>query len=949
MWRFWPHFKRLWAATGTIAVGLAVNYLYALWGGQSAPSLRDLSGLLYGYWYWTGGALILFAMISVVAARAQRKHEAPRFIGTEPDRRARSVKTQQIAITAPHAAAAPMFGREEELAQLREWFEQVQHGQRRVVFVAGEAGIGKTIFLRAFLDGLRKDTTVRIGQGQCIEQYGASESYMPMLEALTQLGRGAGAPQMLAILHRLAPAWLPQLSTLLSAEERLKVYHETVGLSQHRMLREMADALATLAADAPLVISLEDLQWSDASTLDLIAAIARRSEPARLMILATYRPVEMLAGDHPLRVLKQELELHGHCKELRLKLLTESDVAAYLDRRLSKRELRNLNIAKTIHQRTEGNPLFMVNVVDYLIAHGSEADSNKIEAPRNIRQMIERNLERLTPQERGVLETASVAGNEFSAAAVASALGRPLSEVEYCFTRLSRFEQFVHAKGVSEWPDGTVSLNARFLHALYRDVLYDLIPPGHRIELHRRIAERHEIAYGDRVGEIAAELADHYSRTNERLKAIRYFQLAGERAMAHSAYGVAIHNSKEVLQRLDGIADLSLREQFELSTQVILGNALMATHGYAASEVEIAFARARVLSQLVSQSSQLTPIVFGLFMFCLIRGQYDTAEQLGAQLLGLAERERNRAVLLDAQVLLGGVFFYRGELSMAHDHLERAISMLSSDSNKPDAPAYAQDRVVLALSWMALTMWMLGYPQRAVEHSQRAMRLSSDPPHPFSRAIALTFDAVLHQLRGEPEIVRQRAHEGLAISTEHEFSLFAACDTLLLGWALREQGREADGLTQLRSGLSQFRQTGANQTLPYYLTLLAEAHCHAAHFDEGFRAIAEAESAMHATGERQPEAEIYRVKALLLAKCGTSEQSEAEHFLLKSLEAARRQNSKSFELRTAISLCELWIAQGKKRDAQELLSGLYSWFTEGFDTPQLREAAHLLGACASNS
>ncbi|MGO9604019.1 MAG: ATP-binding protein [Candidatus Binataceae bacterium] len=820
-------------------------------------------------------------------------------------------------------------------------------GERRVVFVAGEAGIGKTTFVRAFLESLRKEGGVRIGQGQCVEQYGASEPYMPMLEALTQLGRGSAGPQMLAVIHRLAPAWLAQLSTLLTAEERLRVHHETQGLTQRRMLREMAEALAALAADVLLVISLEDLHWSDASTLELIAAIARRTEPARLLIFATYRPVEMLAADHPLRALKQELELHGHCEELRLKLLSESDVATYLNQRLSKRELRSPNIAKAIYERTDGNPLFMVNVVDYLVAQGPALEGSKIEAPHNIRQMIERNLERLTAQERTVLETASVAGNEFSAAAVAAALARPLSEVEYCCTRLSRFEQFVRTQGTSEWPDGTVALKARFLHALYRDVLYELIPPGHRGELHRRIAERQETAYGEHVGEIAAELADHYSRANERLKAIRYFQLAGERAMAQSAYGVAIHNSREVLQRLDNIADLSMREQFELSSQVILGNALMATQGYAAPEVESALARARVLCQLVSQSSHLAPIVFGLFMFYLIRGQYDTAQELGEQLLGLAEHERNQAFLLDAHVLLGGASFYRGHLSSARQHLERAITMLGSDSSRPKAPAYAQDRVVLALSWMALTLWMLGYPDRAVQHSERALRLATDPPHPFSHAIALTFDAVLHQLRGEPEIVRQRAQEGLAISTEHEFALFAACDTLLLGWALKEQGRSADALVQLLSGLHQFRESGANQTLPYYLALLAEAHCDGGRFDDGFEAIAEAEKAMQATGERQPEAEIYRVKGVLLLKCGKSDHRDAEQYLLKSMEAARQQNSKSFELRAAINLAELWIAEGRKREAQRLLGTLRSWFTEGFATPQVRKTDELLDICAS--
>ena len=276
---------------------------------------------------------MIFAIASVFAERAHRRHEAPHFIGIEPGRRTRK-GAKLPPLPAPAAAATLMVGREGELAQLREWFASVLKGERRVVFVAGEAGIGKTTFVNTFIDSLRREG-LRVARGQCVEQYGAGEPYMPVLEAMTQLGRGPESQQLVAILHRLAPAWLAQLPALLTAEERARIQGETQGLTQQRMLREMAETLAAIAADAPLVILLEDLHWSDASTLDLIAALARRTEPAQLLILGTYRPVEMLAGDHPLRALKEELEVHQQCQELRLKLLSEEDVAAYLAQRFA--------------------------------------------------------------------------------------------------------------------------------------------------------------------------------------------------------------------------------------------------------------------------------------------------------------------------------------------------------------------------------------------------------------------------------------------------------------------------------------------------------------------------------------------------------------------------------------------------------------------------------------
>lgn len=270
---------------------------------------------------------------------------------------------------------------------------------------------------------------------------------MPVLEALSRLSHEPGGEQVVELLSKFAPTWLAQMRELLSREERVQLLREMLGVTQQRMLREMAQALEALAAESPLVLLLEDLHWSDFSTLELISAIARRSEPTRLLIVGTYRPVEMLANDHPLRTMKQELELHRYCEELRLNLLNEKDVAGYLAKRFSTNGSRRFDsLAPVVHERTDGNPLFMVNVVDYLVDAGLLVSSNEasaagsaevlrtdhLDAPRSIRQMIERNLERLKPEEQAVLEGASVAGAEFSAAAVAAALERPQNEVEAC-------------------------------------------------------------------------------------------------------------------------------------------------------------------------------------------------------------------------------------------------------------------------------------------------------------------------------------------------------------------------------------------------------------------------------------------------------------------------------------------------------------------------------------
>jgi type II secretory pathway predicted ATPase ExeA len=318
--------------------------------------------------------------------------------------------------------ASIVVGRESELNRMRGLYEQALAGQRRVVFVAGEAGIGKTTFVRAFLDSVNADRT-RIMLGQCIERYGMGEPYMPVLEALTRLCNGADRERVVQVLWQFAPSWVIQIPWLLSSDEQ-RLDATTQGVTQQRMLREITQAVEALAADRPLVLTLDDLHWSDFSTLDLISAIARRTEHARLLIIGTYRPVEILRGDHPLHAIEAELQLHRYCEGLRLKPLNEGDVATYLKRRLADNEAYEslARKAPAIYQRTEGNPLFMVNVVDYLLEEAPHIDEVAIETPYNIFQMIERNIERLDEREQRVLEAASVAGAEFSATAVAAHL-----------------------------------------------------------------------------------------------------------------------------------------------------------------------------------------------------------------------------------------------------------------------------------------------------------------------------------------------------------------------------------------------------------------------------------------------------------------------------------------------------------------------------------------------
>jgi predicted ATPase/DNA-binding winged helix-turn-helix (wHTH) protein len=878
------------------------------------------------------------------------------------------------ALYAPRSTldAPRLVGREAELTQLHGWLEATLRGERQIIFVTGEPGIGKTMLVEAFLGRAAAMGDLWIGRGQCIEHYGVGEPYMPVLEALGRLCWEPEDNQLIDLLSQHAPTWLAQMPSLLSVTDLEVLQRKVQGASRERMLREMAEAVEALTVERPLVLVLEDLHWSDVSTLELLSALARRQERARLLVIGTYRPVEVLGDGHPLRAVKQELQLHRHCGELQLEPLTQRDVAEYLAVRFVGSPLP-ARLARTIHQRTEGNPLFMVNAVDYMIAQGvmvevdgqwelkTAVEEVAVRVPESIRQLIEKQIERLSSEEQWVLEVASVVGAVFSAAAVAAGLGGEVGEVEARCARLVRRDQFLRTSGMEEWPDGTVAARYGFLHALYQEVLYERVPVGQRINLHRRIGEREERAYGERVREIAAELAGHFERGRDSHRTVRYLEQAAENAIQRSAHVEAIRHLTKALELLKTLPDTPERTRQELTLQTALGVPLVATKGYAAPEVGEAYTRARELCRQVEETPQLFPVLVGLFRFYLVRAEHKTARELGEQLLSLAQSVQDPALLLEAHFPLGAILYCLGEFAPAREHLEQSIARYDPQQHRSHALVYGTDPGVFCRSWTTHVLWFLGYPDQALERSQEALALAQELSHPFSLALALDYATILHQFRRERQAVQERAAAAIALCTEQGFAYYLAWGTVMQGWALAEQGQREEGIAQMRQSLAALRATGAELRQPYYLAMLAEACGKAGQAEEGLTILAEALDTAHRTGERFYEAELYRLKGQLTlqskaslgqvqGKSKTSQskstvadpQAEAEACFHKAIEIARRQSAKSLELRAGTSLARLWQRQGKKAKAHYLLSEVYNWFTEGFDTADLQDAKTLL-------
>jgi len=429
-------------------------------------------------------------------------------------------------------------GRAAPLEVLKNVLEHVLAGHRQVVFVTGEAGIGKTTFVQMAMERLQQQGVGVLRSG-CNELFGTHEAFLPLIEALQELCRGPDGTFLLKSLRDHAPTWLAQMPGFLREEDRAALQHEVFGATRERMLREFGDLIESLTVKRPWIIILEDLHWSDFATVDALSRIARRDRKSAILVLATYRPVDVAAGGHPIRTVHQDLQIHGRCTEVALDRLTRTEVEHYLDLRFDSADLAEA-LAERVFARTGGQPLFVVSLVDHLVAQGTivEVDGrwrlgtedaiSHDSMPRDLREMITRQIDHLTVDERGLLEIASAAGAEFSALVVAGALDRNVLDVEQLCEELARTGRVVTSAGMTHWPNGDVSGCYTFQHALYQEVLYQRLAPARGVNTHRRVGESIERGYGSRSSEVASVLALHFELGHDFAKAVRYLGLAAE-------------------------------------------------------------------------------------------------------------------------------------------------------------------------------------------------------------------------------------------------------------------------------------------------------------------------------------------------------------------------------------------------------------------------------------
>jgi predicted ATPase len=560
---------------------------------------------------------------------------------------------------------------------------------------------------------------------------------------------------------------------------------------------------------------------------------------------------------------------------------------------------------------------------------------NAVKVPATVQAVLASRIDRLPAEEKELLQTLAVLGREFPLGLVQRVTLKPENELESMLPRLQAAE-FIY-----EQP-ATGDVEYIFKHALTQEVAYNALLIERRKLLHERAGLALESMFARQLEDHLDELAHHYSRSDNGAKAVEYLGRAGQQALHRSAYADAISSLSRGLNLGQKLPDSPERIQRELLLQLALGSALIAVRGRAAAEAERAYTRARELCERLGDPPELFPALWGLWALHLLRGELRKAYELAEQLLRRAQSAHDPGLLTYAQAARGATSYLMGEFLPARKHLENAITLYDPERHRPLAFRYGgRDAGISCLSYAAWTLWQLGYPDQALKRGNEALALAQALSHPFSLGFAGVFVGVLRQYRREARAAQETAESVIALSAECGLGSFWHFATVLRGWAMAEQGSNEEGIAQLQEGLSASRAMGEEVLRLYYLCLL-EACMDTGRPDDRLNALTEALAAANEKEIRFYEAETHRLKGELLLRRDDSNAAEAQSCYERAIETARKQSAKSLELRATTSLARLLAKQGRRDEARTMLAEIYGWFTEGFDTADLKDAKALL-------
>jgi class 3 adenylate cyclase/predicted ATPase len=835
----------------------------------------------------------------------------------------------------------PLVGRDEELDLLLWRWQQAKGGDGRVVLISGEPGIGKSRLTAELSERIRSEPHTRL-RYFCSPHHQDSALYpfIVQLERASGFARDDMVEQKLDKLRELlAPCArgndeIELLAELLSLPNSAADFNLSPQRKRQKLLEALVHQLAALTRSRPVLIIFEDAHWIDPSSRELLDLIFARISRLRVLFIVTFRPEFHHAWSG-----------QSHASILALNRLGERDGIALVERLADNAGLPH-EIVTEIVERADGVPLFVEELTKAVLETG-ERDNHgaallaasplpNLAIPATLHASLIARLDRLGPVAKEVAQIGAVIGREFPYELIVPVAQRPEAELETALDRLTNAE-LLFCRGT---PPHSSYL---FKHALVQDAAYATLLRSRRQHLHAAIAAALDRDFPEIIAAQPELLAHHCTEAGLTEKAIDNWRRAGEHAIERSANLEAIAHLTRGLKILEEeLPEGPQRDEKELAFQVALLTPLFAAR-FGSADGERAAARALELScRADADQWALFRALFGLSMTYTVRGKIEIGRETAEQLLLVGERLHDPELRGYAHHALGNNLLWFAELGTAREHLEKGIALYQPEWSRSLAFYFGFNCSSNCHFFVARVLWHLGYPDQALRCAERAVAIATAISHPVSRAGALSWVAALHQLRGEVGRAREAAEAGLVLTTEEMIPFFRSHAVILGGWVLVQQGQWEEGITQLREGFAAYRATGAALECSHWLALLAEAYGYIDQPVEGLRLIAEALGHVAQTGVVYYEAELHRLDGELRLRLDPPDERRAETGFRRALEIARQQQAKSWELRAATSLARLWRNQGRRGGARDLLASVYGWFTEGFDTADLKEAKGLL-------
>jgi class 3 adenylate cyclase/predicted ATPase len=843
---------------------------------------------------------------------------------------------------------SPLLGRQEELGLLlRSWeASKERHGQ--AVLIQGEAGIGKSRLVDALREQIRGQNYVWVAH-RC-SPYHTNSTLYPIIEHLKRvLGWKPedGAAEKLEKLEAgLAGQSLPLAEVIPLYAELLSLplpegRYQPSNLDPKQKREATLDAIAAwlleMAEQTPVLNLFEDLHWADPTTLELLAIYLEQSPTVSMMNVLTYRPDFVPSWS-----------MHSHMIPITLNRLERPEVEALIEYKASGKQVPPA-VVEHIVAKSDGVPLYVEELTKTILEseflheeknrYTLAGELSEIAIPATLQDSLMARLDRL-PTLREVAQMGSVLGREFAYEMLRAVVGLEEPQLQSGLEQLVA-DELLYQRG--RLPRSRYI----FKHALIQDAAYQSLLKRTRQQYHLQVGRLLEERFPETVEAHPELLAHHYTEGGAAKEAIIAWHKAGELARSRAANQEAVTHLSNGLSVINSLPDDQERARYELKLQVSLGGVYLQIKGHSASEVEVAFARARDLCGRIGDAPELVPTLFGLWRTSVVQMEkIERPKEIAAQLLRHATDETDPVPYVVAHYAAGFTCLARAEFSVAREHFREGIRRYApADRDTAEVYRFGQDPGAACLCYLAVTDWALGYPDSARERAREGLALVEKLDDPFSLAYALAFTSWVDQLQDNRKGIMEKAGESIRLATEKGFPYWLSIGKVMQGWGEAVTNPVSATIQSLRDRVADHRALGTNLFMPNFLGLLGDAALRANLTDACGAALDEAEVFVRRTGERWWETEIHRLQGdLLVARNGNC--AEAEGRFEQALKIAREQQAKSLELRAAMSLCRSWQQRGKRDEAQDLLAPIYNWFTEGFDTSDLKEAKALLDSLA---